>query len=209
MGMVATRFLPAEKRYIPQGVEWIRRGFPAVLPTDTLYGLCADATDPKAVQRVYHLKRRNPKKPLIVLIENLDQLGEFFGMEPPPVAKKLFYHKKPISVVLPVEGNFEYLTRGGKGIAFRLVKGGFIKEFLKELKRPLVAPSANWEGFPPAESPFHAFLYFGEDVPVYYNGGVIKGNTPSALVDLTKHRAVVLRRGPLTEDEIEKLKNLL
>ena len=207
--MVSTRFLPAVRKYIPHGVEYIKRGSPAVLPTDTLYGICADATNPEAVEKIYRLKRSNPKKPLIVLVDSLERIEEFFGVKPPPEAQKLFYHKKPISVVLPVEGKFEYLTRGGRGIAFRLVKGGFIGEFLKELKRPLVAPSANWEGFPPAESPFQAFLYFGGGVPVYYNGGLIKEKNPSALVDFTNHRVEVLRRGSLTEGEIEQLKKLL
>ncbi len=208
--MVSTRFLPAVRKYIPHGVECIKRGSPAVIPTDTLYGVCADATNPEAVEKIYRLKRRNPKKPLIVLVDSLERIEEFFGVKPPPETQKLFYHKKPISVVLPVEGErFRYLTRGGKGLAFRLVKGGFIGEFLKELKRPLVAPSANWEGFPPAESPFQAFLYFGGGVPVYYNGGLIKEKTPSALVDFTNHRLEVLRRGSLTEGEIEQLKKLL
>ena len=201
------RVLPAEERYIPLGVELLKRGHPAVLPTDTLYGICADATNPEAVEKIYTLKWRNRRKPLIVLVEDPLWLERFFGIPYSGLAEKLLLHPKPISVILPVKG-FEYLTRGGRGIAFRLVKGGFIKDFLRAFKRPVVAPSANWEGHPPAENPFHAYLYFGDAVPTYYNAGTLKGN-PSALVSLLDaERVEVLREGDLTGEEIEKLKSL-
>ena len=198
------RVLPAKGKYIPIGVEVLKRGHPAVLPTDTLYGICADATNPKAVENIYTLKWRNRKKPLIVLVDDLLRLEEFFNITPNGLAKKLLLHPKPVSVILPVKG-FEYLTRGGRGIAFRLVKGGFIKEFLQEFGKPVVAPSANWEGHPPAREPFQAYLYFGDAVPLYYNGGILKGN-PSALISLLDPKKVeVLRKGNLTEEEIKDL----
>jgi len=199
------RIVPAQRRFIPLGVEWIKRGYPAVLPTDTLYGICADALNPEAVERIYTLKWRNPRKPLIVLIEDLRWLEEFFKVKPAEVEKRLFLFGKPVSVLLPVEG-FDWLTRGGTKIAFRLVKGGFIKEFLKALDRPIVAPSANWEGFPPAETPFQAYLYFGDSVPIAYDGGILRGK-PSALCEIENNRLKVLRRGTLTEEDLKVLQS--
>ena len=198
------RIVEAQSRYIPLGVEAVNKGFPVVLPTDTLYGICADATNPKAVEKVYTLKWRNPKKPLIVLIENLLWLEKFFGIVPSEEAKKLLLYPKPISVVIPVKG-FEYLTRGGEGIAFRFVKEGFVKEFLKALGKPIVAPSANWEGYPPAKDPFQAFLYFGGGVAIYFNGGILKGY-PSALISLVNHEKIeILRKGNLSEEDFDYL----
>jgi len=198
------RIVPAEKDFIPLGVELLKKGHIGVLPTDTLYGICADALNPQAVEKIYILKWRNKKKPLIVLIENLDQLRDFFGIKKiPPIAEKLFFYKKPISVLLEVE-NFDWISRGSGKIAFRLVKDGFIKEFLRGLKKPIVAPSANWEGFPPAKDVFQAFNYFGNGVSIYYNGGTLKGN-PSALVDLKGKKVSVLRRGLLDNKDLEKL----
>jgi L-threonylcarbamoyladenylate synthase len=198
------RIVPAASEYIPLGIEFFKKGFVGVLPTDTLYGICADALNPEAVEKIYTLKWRNKKKPLIVLIENLEQLGKLFGIkELPPSAEKLLLYTKPVSVLLDVE-NFEWISRGSKKIAFRLVKEGFIKDFLKEFGKPIVAPSANWEGFPPARDVFQAFNYFGNGVAVYYNGGVLKGN-PSALVDVNGNKVSLLRRGILSLEELSDL----
>jgi len=192
---------------IPLGVNFLKKGFPVVLPTDTLYGICADALNYRAVEKIYQLKNRNPKKPLIVLISDLSQLKEFFFIrELPKVVEQLFLLEEPLSILLPVEG-FNWISRNSGKIAFRLVKKGFIKEFLDTYRRPIVAPSANWEGFPPAKDPFHALFYFGNQVAVYYNGGTLKGK-PSTLLELTpKGEINILRTGnPLT---VEKVKSLL
>lgn len=198
------RILPAKGEYIPIALPFVENGYPIVLPTDTLYGICADATNPKAVEKIYNLKWRNPNKPLIVLIENLQWLERFFNFTPYGVVKKLLLFEKPISVILPVEG-FNYISRRRKGIAFRLVKRGFIKEFLKAFGKPLVAPSANWEGHPPAKTPFQAYIYFGDAVPIYFNEGIKTGN-PSALIDLSEGKFNLLRKGNLTTKDLEILK---
>ena len=196
--------LEAKRESIPLGVDFVKKGFPVVLPTDTLYGICADATNPEAVEKVYSLKWRNPKKPLIVLISDLSWLSRFFNIAPSPLEERLLRFNKPVSVLLKTEG-FPWISRGSGEIAFRLVKEGFIKEFLQELKRPIVAPSANWEGFPPARDIFQALLYFGNGVSVYYNGGILKG-LPSALVRVEGNTLKVLRKGILTEKDWKFLK---
>jgi len=196
--------VPATGEYIPLGVKYLRRKEPVVIPTDTLYGICADALDYRAVERVFELKHRSPNKPLIVLVPDPAWVKTFFFIkEMPPSAEKLFKSAHPISVILPAEG-FDWISRGSGKIAFRVVKGGFVKEFLEHYGRPIVAPSANWEGFPPAADAAHALFYFGNRVPVYYNAGALKGQ-PSALVDLTTPTPQILRKGPLSESELQKL----
>ena len=195
--------LPAQGRYIPVGVEFLKRTFPVVLPTDTLYGICADALNPKAVEKIYSAKWRNPQKPLIVLVHSPHQIGEFFRFKPSGAILDILRYPKPISLLLPVKG-FDWISRSSGYIAFRLVKDGFIKNFLKAYGRPLVAPSANWEGFPPAKDIFQAFLYFGNSVAVYYDGGILKG-APSALVKLEGGKLYLLRKGNLTEEDLKTL----
>ncbi len=177
------------------GTKFLKKGEIIVLPTDTLYGLCADALNYKAVEKVYRLKNRNPQKPLIVLISDLNWLEKFFFIKPlPEKVKELFLLEEPLSILLPIKG-FEWISRKSGKIAFRLVKKGFIKDFLKKYGRPIVAPSANWEGFPPAKDPFQAFLYFGNQVKVYYNAGPLKGK-PSTIVETFKGGNIkILREG--------------
>jgi len=195
----------ASEGKIELGIKFLKKGFPVVLPTDTLYGICADALNYRAVEKIYELKNRNSKKPLIVLISNINQLKEFFFVkELPEKVKKLFLSEEPISILLPVQG-FDWITRGKGKVAFRLVKRGFIKKFLDRYGRPIVAPSANWEGFPPAKTPFQALFYFGNRVAVYYNVGFLKGK-PSTLVDPFEGK--ILREGnPTVADKVRKILN--
>jgi len=196
--------LPAKVDYAHLGVKYLRRKGVIVLPTDTLYGICADALDYRAVEKVFELKRRRPDKPLIVLLPSVDWLKKFFFVKKvPPSAERLLKAPVPISVILPVEG-FDWISRGTGRIAFRVVKEGFVREFLEAYGRPIVAPSANWEGFPPARSVAHALFYFGNGVSVYYDGGTLKGK-PSALVDATADPPALLRKGTLDDGGLEKL----
>jgi len=197
------RILPAERGFSALGVKYLNRGFPAVLPTDTLYGICADALNPEAVEKIYTLKWRNPKKPLIVLIAEIEWVRKFFKTKLSRCEEKLLNFEKPLSVLVKVE-NFDWISRGKGEIAFRLVKKGFIKDFLLEFGKPIVAPSANWEGFPPAKDIFQAFLYFGSSVAVYYNGGVLSGK-PSSLVRCGGEKIELLREGTTTLEEIKNL----
>jgi L-threonylcarbamoyladenylate synthase len=194
----------AVREKIPLGVKFLNLSFPVVLPTDTLYGICADATNPEAVEKIYTLKWRNPKKPLIVLVSLLEQIEEFFGIEIPKSVLPFFNYPKPISVLLKVGNKFSYISRGSGHIAFRLVKSGFIKEFLDSYGKPIVAPSANWEGFPPAETVWQALLYFGNSVAVYYDGGKLKGE-PSALIKPEGDKVHILRKGCLNNKDFQKL----
>ena len=163
-----------------------------VLPTDTLYGLVGSAFSPVAVKKIYQLKKRDPKKPLIVLISSWQYL-EKFGVKISATDKKILnkYWPGPVSVILPVyptednrvTGNdFEYLHRGTNTIAFRWPKNEWLQKILKETG-PLIAPSANPEGLPPATTIAEAKKYFGDQVDFYQDGGTIVG-TPSTLIKL-------------------------
>jgi len=196
--------VPATDEYIPLGIHFLKKGAVVVLPTDTLYGVCADALNYRAVEKIFELKHRRPNKPLIVLTPSVEWIKNFFFVkEIPPSAEKLLNAPYPVSVILPVEG-FDWISRATGTIAFRVVKRGFIKQFLEAYGRPIVAPSANWEGFPPARDPFQALLYFGNGVSVYYNGGVLKGE-PSAVVEVKGKTLSVLRRGRIPEKVLQEL----
>ncbi len=164
-----------------------------VIPTDTLYGLVGSAFSPAAVEKIYRLKKRDPKKPLIVLIGDWQDL-EKFGVKISATDKKILekYWPGPTSIILPVIGNdFEYLHRGTQTIAFRWPKD---KRLLKILKKtgPLVAPSANPEGLPPATTIAEAKKYFGDQVSFCENGGTLTG-LPSTLIKLENGKIEILR----------------
>ncbi len=166
-----------------------------VVPTDTLYGLVAAAKDPSAVARIFELKQRDSAKPLIVLIPSESSLAEF-GIVPTEtqstILRKLW--PGPISVILdcPRE-EFAHLHRGTHAVAFRMPALPTLRALLSRTG-PLVAPSANPEGCPPAATIAEARAYFGDAVDFYEDGGTRSG-LPSTLVRFSGAAVEVVRRG--------------
>ena len=176
-------------------IEILKNGGVGVVPTDTIYGLVGSAFFQKTVERVYKVKGRDLKKPLIILISSLEDL-EKFGIE---VDKKikLFLQKVwpgKVSVILPlVNSNFDYLSRGSNSLAFRLPDNEKLISLL-EKTGPSVAPSANPEGLDPAGNIKKAKEYFGEKVDFYLDGGELK-SLSSTLVEIKGGEVKVLREG--------------
>lgn len=172
----------------------LKEGAIGVIPTDTIYGVCGSALNKRTVEKIYKLRKRNPKKPMIILISSLDDLKKF-KIKLNPFQQKILEKIWPskISVVLSCHSAvFKYLHRGVKTLAFRMPKDKKIRKIL-EIAGPLAAPSANFEGDLSAQTIAQARKYFRNKV-FYHNKGKIVGK-PSTLIDLTKKQIKVLRRG--------------
>jgi len=167
----------------------LKGGKVGVIPTDTVYGIVSSALDKKAVDRIYGLKKRNPKKPSIVLISSLKDL-KLFGAE---IDKKISdkYWPGKVSIVLPVK-KFDYLHKGKKSLAFRLPENETLINILK-ISGPLVAPSANTEGKDPATTIEEAKKYFGERIDFYLGAGKLKGK-PSKIISIKKGKVEEIRK---------------
>lgn len=174
--------------------EILKRGGIGVMPTDTVYGLVGSAFSRRAVERIYRVRKRDKKKPFIVLISSLSDLRKF-GVKVSGahfrILKVLWSldetrdKSEPVSVILPVKGKkFYYIHRGMGAIAFRLPRNGQLRGFLKKTG-PLVAPSANVAGKPPARTIAEAKKYFGARIDFYLEGGKKKG-APSSVVALIR-----------------------
>jgi L-threonylcarbamoyladenylate synthase len=185
--------------------EILKAGGVGVMPTDTLYGIVGPALDRRAVRRIYRLRRRNPRKPMIILIGSIRDLRKF-GVIVDPASRKILAKVWPgkVSVVLEIvksdkrhetRKKFLYLHRGTNTLALRLPKLKWLREFLEETG-PLVAPSANFEGEPPAKNIKEAKKYFGKQVDFYMDKGE-KNLKPSTLIKIEKGKAIVLRKGAM------------
>lgn len=171
----------------------LKEGVVAVMPTDTIYGICGSALNKKTVEKIYKLRKRSPKKPMIVLILKIEDLRKFgikFSAKDKEILKKIWPGK--ISVIFKCKSKkFKYLHRGTKTLAFRMPKDKLLRKIL-EISGPLVAPSANWEGEKPARTISEAKKYFG-DKAIYYNGGkIIK--RPSMLIKLDNGIIKIIRK---------------
>ena len=197
----------------------ISNGGIGVLATDTIYGLVGSALSKKAVAKIYKLRQRNTKKPMIILIGAIKDLF-LFGIKLDGKTKKLLNKFWPgkISVILPcLHKKFFYLHRGTKTLAFRLpavvsasVKATADKKALADksagkpakknlikllkLTGPLVAPSANPEGLPPAKTIKQAQKYFGNKIDFYVDEGKLSSK-PSTLAAIKNGQIIIKRKG--------------
>lgn len=165
-----------------------------VMPTDTIYGIVGKALSAFVVSRIYTIRKRALDKPCIILIGDINEL-EKFSISISDKQKQIFeqQHEGPLSIVLDcLDEKFTYLHRGTKTLAFRLPLQPGLRELLKETG-PLIAPSANLEGFSPAQNIFEAKKYFGDSVDLYIDGGTIKGE-PSKVIKLHKDGSIDVLR---------------
>ena len=175
-------------------VKILKKGGIGVMPTDTVYGLVGSVLSRAAVERIYRVREREKGKPFIVLISSLDDLKKFgvkISEEHLVILKVLWSLGEtrdkpgPVSVILPVKGKkFFYIHRGTGAIAFRLPRNGRLRGFLKKTG-PLVAPSANVAGKPPARTIAEAEKYFGGRVDFYLDKGK-RNSVPSSIVALVR-----------------------
>lgn len=167
-------------------IKIIKNGGIGILPTDTLYGLVGSALNKKTVERIHKVRKRELDKPFILLISSLSDLATFgvkLNERTKNLLKKLW--PGPVSVILPCDNKkFFYLHRGAKTLAFRLPKSELLHEFLRKTG-PLVAPSANISGMPPALTISEARKYFGDKVDFYFDIGKLS-NPPSSLVEIKR-----------------------
>ncbi|MFT7328233.1 MAG: L-threonylcarbamoyladenylate synthase [Crocinitomicaceae bacterium] len=174
----------------------IKKGGVAVIKTDTLYGLVCDARNHSAVDRIYTLKKRDKKKPCIVLVANYEQIKEF-GINVNSIIKTLdVYWPGKVSIILPAQDNSvntHYIHRGTGGIAFRLPANDRLRKLLIDVG-PLVAPSANPEGKPAARDISEAMDYFGDQVDYYLDGGIVKDARASKIIKISNNVNVKIIR---------------
>jgi len=180
-----------------RAAEVLKRGGLVVAPTDTIYGILADATLPEAVGRLYRI-RRPSRRPFIVLLPDplwAEKLG--LGVN----CRVLRLLSVPgLSVVVPkLSSLFSHL--GARTVAVRYPRRGFVMKLLRKLNRPLVAPSANREGEPPARSVGEALAYFGADVDLYVEGDTSVGKA-SAVVDAEGR---IYRSGGYTPESLTRV----
>ncbi len=170
-------------------IKVIAEGGVAVMPTDTIYGMVGRALDPAVTERVYVIRKRDLKKPFIILIGDISELEKFSinlsGEQKNKLCEYWSSESRPTSVVLDcTDEKFAYLHRGTNSLAFRLPANPDLRDLLLKIG-PMVAPSANTEKFPASENISDAKKYFGNQVDLYVDGGEIVSKS-SKIIKLDK-----------------------
>ena len=162
----------------PEVSKALVRGDIGILKTDTLYGIVAVARHQGAVERVFSVRGRDRHKACIMLIADFDDL-----YNPPESVLQDFMEEHwpgPVSIVVPSPTAPDYLTFVDGTIAYRMPADESLRTLLRTTG-PLIAPSANLQGQPPATTIEEARAYFGDTVDFYVEAGEVKNQTPSQL----------------------------
>ena len=188
---------------ITAAADALRAGELVVLPTDTVYGLAADAFHQKGTARIFAAKQRSRSLPLPVLVRSPKQL---LGLCPdlPPAAERLMaaYWPGPLTLVVPAQPAMQWdLGRNEGTIGVRMPLDDITLEVIRQVG-PLAVTSANTSGSPPARTIDEAVSQLGGSIKVYVDGGPREGGAASTVVDLTRSAATILRSGDLDDDDV-------
>ena len=166
-----------------------------VLPTDTVYGLVAQARDVDAVQRLYALKHRE-HKPGTLIAASIEQLVEL-GLKRRYLSAVSQFWPGAVSVITPCGPELEYLHQGKLSLAVRIPDAPALRALL-ERTGPLLTSSANDPGHPTAVTVEQARTYFGDMVDFYIDGGDLSGQKPSTVIRIIDDEIEVIRQGAVT-----------
>jgi len=178
-------------------VDGILNGDIFLFPTDTIWGIGCDATNPTAVQRIYNLKRRVPDKPYVLLVSSIEMIKDFVEQVNPRIETLLMHHIRPLSVVYPKAINLPPISIAQDGsVAIRVVKDKFCEQLIDAVGRPLVATSANIsdQPFPGNFGEISSEILSGVDQVVKLRQDEKTINNPSVMIKLDKQGEVVFLR---------------
>jgi len=175
------------------------------IPTETVYGLAANAFNEKAVQQIFEMKGRPRFNPLIVHIHNLKQLNDL-ATDIPDVAFKLAKAFWPgsLTLILPKQPNVpDSITAGKPTVGIRMPNHPLTLKLLQGLDFPLAAPSANPFTRVSPTSAEHVAKYFGERIPAILDGGPCQVGLESTIVGFDREKPIVYRKGGISIEAIE------
>jgi L-threonylcarbamoyladenylate synthase len=177
------------------------------IPTETVYGLAANALNELAVSKVFAAKKRPLYNPLIVHIKGIDEI-EKYALEVPDLAYKLFeaFAPGPLTVILPKKDIVPDITTAGKqNLALRIPNHPLSLALLELLDFPLAAPSANPFGYISPTCADHVYKQLGDKIPYILDGGPCQNGLESTVIGFKGAEPFLHRLGALGIDEIKKI----
>src|SRR5205823_3452009 len=176
------------------------------LPTETVYGLAADALNPDAVAKIFEAKERPRFDPLIVHLPNQEALDEI-ALIKSQLAQKLMekFWPGPLTIIFPKHEIVpDIVTAGLQTVAVRMSAHRIFREVVRTLNRPLAAPSANRFGRISPTTAQHVFDELSGRIPLIVDGGATEHGIESTIVRVADERIEVLRRGPVADDMLRE-----
>lgn len=175
------------------------------VPTETVYGLAADATNPDAVRKIFAAKGRPFIDPLIVHVCDMQMAREVANFTPDAEKLAAAFWPGPLTMILPKTPLIpDVVTAGMQTVAVRMPSHPIMRELIK-LSRPIAAPSANPFGYVSPTTAEHVSSMLGDKIDFVLDGGECACGVESTIVLMTSTPKKLLRPGPIPPEEIEKV----
>lgn len=190
---------------LEKAANLLRAGELVAIPTETVYGLAANALLDEAVIKIYQVKNRPQFNPLILHFANFQQL-KACGLDLPPTALKLAarFSPGPLTYVIPASSSIPgIVTAGTPAVAVRFPNHALTLELLQKLEFPLAAPSANPSGFVSPTRASHVAAQLGESIPYILDGGECSVGVESTIISFLEEQPRLLRFGGIPLEAIE------
>jgi L-threonylcarbamoyladenylate synthase len=200
--------LPALPESIARAAALLRAGKLVAFPTETVYGLGADATNGKAVAAIFAAKGRPQFNPLIVHVVEVAALDALIEWNETARLLAGQFWPGPLTLVLRRRRDCPIsllVSTGLDTLAVRIPAHPAARELLREFGKPVAAPSANLSGKLSPTTPVHVAESLGDRVDLILAGGKSSVGVESTVVDVTGARPVILRHGGVTKEQLEKL----
>lgn len=196
----------SEDKIISKAVEILADGGVIAYPTETFYGLGADATNEKAIEKIFSIKGRDFKNPISLIIGSSDDIYPLVK-DVPERAKKLITAFWPgaLTIVFSASEKVSPMLTAGTGkIGLRISSHTIANAIAQKLKKPLTATSANFSGAPECSLASEVIKQIGNKVDAILDWGKTHGGKSSTVIDVTCNPPRILREGAISKQAIEK-----
>ena len=202
-----TEVLPINEESLKKARDIILSGGVVAFPTETVYGLGANALDAKAVKKIFKAKGRPSDNPLIVHVADkraIEPLVAEISLNAKKVIER--FMPGPITVVMPKNDVVpSEVTAGGKTVGVRIPASETARRFLSAVGVPIAAPSANTSSRPSPTSAKHVFEDLNGKIPLILDGGECSGGVESTVVSINEKEATLLRPGLVTLEDLSQV----
>lgn len=195
------------KQFISEAAALLKAGETVAFPTETVYGLGADATNKSAVAKIFEAKGRPQDNPLIAHVANVEQLQQLVDNLPEYVDDLITaFSPGPLTYVLESNGACaENVTAGLSTIGVRIPDHPVALELLQACNFPVAAPSANLSGKPSPTTANHVDEDLNGKISGIVDGGPTGVGVESTVISCREHDVVILRPGGITKEQIEQI----
>ncbi|MBQ8965263.1 L-threonylcarbamoyladenylate synthase [Ruminococcus sp.] len=205
--MFETKILGTDEKSVRLAAELIKSGEVVGIPTETVYGLGADAFDEAAVRKIFAAKGRPADNPLIVHVSAFDEIAPLV-IEIPELAKKCAekFWPGPLTMIMPKSNRIPLVTSGGLDtVGIRMPSNSTARAVIRESGCPIAAPSANLSGSPSPTTAQHVFADMNGRIPAIVDGGACGVGVESTVISFEGDGIRLLRPGFISVEDLKEV----